>query len=370
MRGNRQFGQWGHASPLFEMWEEANDNPAILAKMGLLTEEDLGALQEGTGAPEGRADFPLFLQGIFHHVIRDRFADVPSKWRSYVGIESAKDFRVHTTSQFDGLVGIGPVPENGEYGRMRSSESQGPPFQVGKFGGIFGITMELVVNDDTDTLLNKLPMEIARVSANYRSQAIVAYIESNPTYIDGTTFFNSSRLNNYTGSAATINEDNLATMVENMQLHRTADGIPFDITPTAIVVRGARAKLRFQQILRSAQTVQQATGVADTVFPRGSDNVLKGILPDDAVITEPWLNDVDDYYILSATDPARSAFIMAFLRGQQEPMVGLKDHGVRLAAGAGTDPYSWEWDTIDYKLRDIFGINMGEPFAAVRGQPT
>lgn len=358
-----KYGVWGGRRELFELYLAATQDDNVA--------ESLGFLQEGTGAPEGRADFPYFLQTVIRNVMRERFATVASKWQQYAGVENAQDFREHRVTQMNGIVGMTPVPENGEYPRMRSSEAPGPSYAVAKHGGIYGITFELIVNDETDYILNRTPAEIGRTSAEYKNQALVAFIESNPTYgPDGNPFFSSGRGNEYTGSAATPSEDNLATMLEAMTLHRDANtGTPFMIQPDRILVRGFRQKMRFQQILRSATTVQQETGIANTVFARGSDNPLSyGILPPDAVVDEPWFNDPTDYYILgNAAD--RPAFIMAFLRGRQDPFIGIKDPGVRAALAAGTDPYSWEFDSVDFKVRDVFGTAVGEPLAAIRARP-
>jgi hypothetical protein len=359
-----RYGIWGKHVELFELWQSVSDDPSLAESMGLL--------QEGTGAPEGRADFPLFLQSVIRHRMRERFDDVASKWRQYAGVESAADFREHTVSQMNGIIGIKPVRENGEYPRMRSSEQVGPSFAVSKHGGIYSVTFELIVNDETDYILNRAPREIGRTSANYKAQALVAFIESNPTYgPDGVAFFHASRNNEFTGSAADPSEDNLVTMLDAMTLRRDPNGVPYNVQPSKILVRGMRQKLRFQQILRSSTTEERnTTSLPNMTFGRGSDNPLSyGIMPADAVVDEPWLNDADDYYILGNAQD-RPAFIMSFLRGQQEPFIGLKDPGVRAALGTGSDPYSWEFDSIDYKVRDVFGTSAGEPVAAIRARPS
>lgn len=366
-----RYGVWGGRRELFDYWESANNDPAVREAFGLM-EDDSGSIT-GTGAPEGRADFPYFLQTVIRHRMRERFNTVASKWQRYAGVESAQDFRENTVSQMNGIIGMEPIPENGEYPRMRSGETPGPSFAVAKHGGIYSVTFELIVNDETDYILNRAPSEIGRTSAEYKAKVLVAYIESNPTYgPDGEPFFGDAHGNEYLGTEGDPTEDNLATMVENMTLRRDPNGVPYNVQPNTILVRGFRNKLRFRQILQSGQSVQQETGVANNVFARGQDNPLSydgGIINPDNVIDEPWLNDPNDYYILgNAAD--RPAFIMSFLRGRQVPFIGIKDPGVRDAMGAGSDPYEWEFDSVDFKVRDVFGTSAGEPVAAVRARPT
>jgi len=364
-----RYGHWGKHIELFELWEAFNDDPALRQSLA----ESEGGLLEGTGAPEGRADFPLFLQTVIRVRMRERFNAVAAKWRSYMGIESAQDFREQRVNEMGGIVGMRPVPEYGEYKRLRSREVPGPAFAVAKHGGIYSVTFELVVNDQTDYILNRTPRELGRMAGEYKSQVFVAFVESNPTYIDGTAFFHASRGNVVTGAGADPTEDNLVTILETMTLRRDVNNIPFTVTPRRVLVRSPRTALRIQQILRSQQTIETTAGaVGAQVFARGSDNPLAyngGILPPDSVVQEPWFNDANDWYILGdAAD--RPAFIAAFLRGRQEPFIGLKDPGVRNAMGAGSDPYSWEFDQIDYKVRDIFGTGMGEPLAAMKMIPS
>jgi hypothetical protein len=98
-------------------------------------------------------------------------------------------------------------------------------------------------------------------------------------------------------------------------------------------------------------------------------NPAYNVLPPDAVVNDPWLNDTDDWYIWGDIQD-RPAFIIAYLRNNREPFIGLKDQGVRDAMGAGTDPYSWWFDHIEYKIRHILGVAAGEPFAVMRLRPT
>jgi hypothetical protein len=369
------YGNWGKHIELFEHFKAFRDDPVVQAQLAESDEEDLA---EGTGAPEGRADFPIYLQTVIRHRFRERFAAVAAKWRSYVGIESAQDFRAHTVSQLNGVRGIQPVLENDEYPMLRTAEEAGPSFAVGKHGGIYSVTFELVINDESDRILNRLPREMGRMSAEYISQTVVAFVESNPTYIDGLPFFTSNvaRQNEVTAAAGDPNETNLLAILDIMKLRRDSDGIPFTVDPNRILVRAPSQKATFDRILRS-----QLTGVQDTAVPAGQTGMAYGdfftgnynpaynVLPPDAVVDEPWFNDPNDWYLLgNAAD--RPPFIVAFLRGRQDPFIGLEDPGVRAAMGGGSDPYTLQFDHINYKIRHIFGAAMGEPLAAFRARPT
>ena len=363
-----RYGVWGGHKEIFDVFEDFRSDPKVLE--ALLGEESYAELQETYGAPEGRVDFPIFLQTIIHHRIRQRFRAVESRWSSYLGFENAQDFREHTVSQLGAIRGIEGIEEHGEYPRLRSSEFGGPSFAVGKYGGIYGVTFELVINDALDKILNMIPTELGKSMGEYVSKAMVALMESNPTYsVDGKPFFSAERENLVTGAAADITADNIAAILDTMSLRRDDDDIPINVDAAKVIVREPSAKMKFRRIIRSTETgVTQDADTTPATFYEGRDNPLAGILPEDAVVVEPWLNTPDDYIIL-ANAQDRPAFLAAFLRNRRDPHIFLKDSGMRGVGGGSSDPYEMDFDEVPFKIRHIFGGAVGEPLGAVKAQP-
>lgn len=363
------YGHWGKHLETFEAFKDFRADPRIQEAFA----EDLDdSLQEAgrDGAPEGRVSFPIYLQTVIRHRIRERFRNRAAQWQGYVGFENAQDFRETTVSQLNAIRGFDGVEEHGEYPRLRSSEEEGPPFAVGKHGGIYGVTYELVINDEQDRILNRIPRELGRSAAEYQNQIVVAFIESNPTYIDGTPFFHASRGNEVTGALATPSEDNLATILDTMATRRDADGMPIIIEPKKLLVRNPSTKWVFDRILRSTNTGvrQDADAVGAPTFKEGNINPLAGVLPANATMVDPWLSDANDWYVLADADD-RPAFVVAYLRNRRAPSIFLNDPGMRGIGGGGADPYTMDFDEIPYKLRHVFGVSQGEPLAAVRARP-
>jgi hypothetical protein len=367
------YGRWGKHVELFSRYESFRDDPRV---QEMLMQEAFqgGPVRPGSGAPEGRADFPLYLQTVIRHTMRERFQTVAAKWDSYMGVESALDFREHTVSQINGILGIGDIQEDGEYPKMRTSETPGPSFAVGKHGGTYDVTMELVINDQVDYILNRTPRELGRTMAEYISRVVVAFIESDPTYTpDGEPYFSEAHENNVVGEKAEPNEANLLAALDIMQLRRAADShTPFTVNPQRILVRAPSHKARFDAIIRSQLTGVRQDAPANPgfgVFFAGNYNPAFNVLPPDAVVQEPWLNTPQDWYIFGdAAD--RPPFVIAFLQGNQTPFIGLRDPMVRDAFSNTSDPYSWWFDAISFKLRHFFGVAAGEPMAAMRMVPS
>lgn len=366
----RKYGNWHKHLEIFEMFKDFRRDRDVLGVLAESDEDLLHALQEGSGSPEGRVDFPIFLQTVIRHRLRERFRAVAAVWDSYVGVENAQDFREHTVSQLGAIRGIEGIAEYGEYPRMRSSEEGGPSFAVGKYGGIYSVTYELIINDEVGRMLSRIPKELGRSMAEYVNQAVVAFFESNPTYIDGNPFFGVAHGNEVTGEDAIPNEDNLAALLDLLKLRRDADGVPIVVEPRRILVRNPSTKMKFDKIIRSQTTGvrSEVTAVGAPTFAPGTYNPLENALPPDAVVEDPWLNDPNDWYLLADADD-RPAFVAAFLRNQRDPAIFLKDDGMRGVGGGGSDPYLMNVDEIPFKIRHVFGIAAGEPQAAIRARP-
>lgn len=364
-----RYGNWGKHLELFEMFKDFRDDPQIVKE--LLGEEAFeSALREGSGAPEGRVDFPIFLQTIIRHRMRERFRGVASRWDQYLGFENAQDFREHTVSELGAIRGFEGIEEHGEYPRLRSWEAGGPSYAVGKYGGIYGVTYELTINDETDRILNMIPTELGKAMAEYVAKAMVALVESNPTYsVDGNPFFSVGRENLVTGEAADITPDNIMAMLDTMALRRDRDDIPITVEMAKILVREPSAKAQINQFIRSTETgVQVNADTTSRTFYPGNYNALSDLIPEDAVVVEPWLNVPGDYYVL-ANAQDRPAFLAAFLRNKRDPYIFLQDSGMKTLGGGSSDPYSMDYDEVPFKVRHVFGGAVGEPLGAVKAQP-
>ena len=113
-------------------------------------------------------------------------------------------------------------------------------------------------------------------------------------------------------------------------------------------------------------TVMAAVSAASAwAQDKGTVNPLAGILPANGVVRDPFFSDANDWYMFADPNDV-PAFAVGFLDGREEPFVGLKDPMVRAALGAGTDPYTYELDSIDFKVRFDFGVAPVDPRGAFR----
>jgi hypothetical protein len=342
----RTYGHYGRPINLFERYEQWRDIQLQEAEENGLTEAD------------SKADFPNFLFGPISYTMWTGYTRVQPQYRRYARIENLSDFRERRIRGLNALKGIGYVGDHGEYPRMRRTERGGPSLILDTYGGVYQITRQAVINDDSGELLNRNPDEMGYAMGIFIAETLVALVESNPVAYDGATMANATR-GNFTTNP--LSEDSLADALSFMENQFDDSGYRIVIRAANLVVKNARMQMIANRILRSqeAGTTVNWTGAAGAgaaIMDKGTLNPLSGILPDDGVIREPFYSDNNDWRLFA--DPGDvPAFALGFLNGREEPFVGLRNPEVRNALGPGVDPYTFEFDTIDFKVRHDFGTS-------------
>lgn len=318
---------------------------------------------------DSKADFPGWLWGPVRRAVWRGYQLIQPQYRTYADVQNVPDFRPQSMYGLGRLRGFGYVGDNGEYPGMHRKEFGGPTLVIDTYGAIYDITRHAIINDQTGELLNRNPEEMGQEAAEFVAEAIISLIESNPTAWDGSPMYTVGRGNLTT---AALSEDSLVDAMTFMRQQRDLDNRRMRMDPRRLIVQNDRQGLIAKRIINSSTTGSTITytggtaGVGTDRFDKGTDNVVQGLLPGDAVVVEPYFNDSNDWYLFA--DPASNpAFAVGFLNGQERPDVFLKDPGVRSALGPGTDPYSWEGDAISFKVRHDFGVAPVDPKATYKG---
>lgn len=317
---------------------------------------------------DSKADFATFLYGPVRQALWHGYERVQPEYRRYARVENAPDFRERRLRGLTALSGIGYVGDHGEYPEMSRGERPAVSLVVDTYGGVYAITRQAIRNDDTGQLLNDNPRDMGWAAGVFVVEALISLIESNPTAPDGNPFFSSGRGNQTT---LALSEDALADAISFMEGQEDDSGFPIVIRARTLAVKTARLQAIARRILGSQESAATATytgaaGAGTNVFDKGTLNPLEGVLPADAVVRDPFLNDANDWYLFADPDLV-PAFAVGFLDGREEPFVGLKNPEVRNALGPGEDPYTFELDSVDFKVRLDFGVAPVDPRAAYRG---
>ena len=245
------------------------------------------------------------------------YSRAQAQYQRYTRQESSPDFRERRLRGLNGLLGIGYVGDHGEYPNLGRTERPPATLSVDTYGGVYSITRQAIINDDSNELLNRNPADMGYAAGVFILQTVIATVETPGLAPDGNAFFSGARGNEVT---TVLGEDAIADAITFMEDQKDDDGRHIVVTPRILVVKTARQQMIAQRILNSTQTggiqtINSAANAGSNVFDKGTINPLAGILPADGTIREPWLTDEQDYYIFA--DPGDvPAFAIGFLNGQ------------------------------------------------------
>ena len=348
----RDYGHWGRPLRLFEGFLSWQAHQLALIEAGELSEAD------------SKADFPEYLYGPISRSLWSGYTTRAIQWERYVGVMSVSDFRETRLRGLNSLRGIGYVGDHGEYPAMRRTERPPAGIAVDTYGGVYSLTRQLIINDDSGELLNRNPRDMGNAAARFVGEAVIALIVSNPNAPDGQPMYSGARGNEVTTA---LSEQALVTAVTFLEGQVDDDGNKIVVTADRLVVKTATMELIARRILQSQTTgITTGTATATDVFDKGTLNAVQGLLPADGVIREPWMPDANDWYLF-ANPNENPAFAIAFLNGRREPFIGLKNPEVRNALGPGVDPYTYELDSVDFKVRHDYGVAPFDPKTTYRG---
>lgn len=347
-----KFGNIGKPVLLYEAYMDYRDN--------LMGQAEAGEMELSEAV--SKADFPSFLFGPVETSVYDGYTRVDPQYRRYGRVESMNDFRSRRIKGLNGMSGIGYVGDHGNYPEMNRTERKNAELIIDTYGATYSITRQAIINDSSGDLLKNNPSDMGYAAAVFITETIIAYIESNPTAPDGNATFHASH--NNTGTSA-LSEASLAATISQMEAQTDEDGRHIVVRPRTLAVKNAVQELIANRILNSQFTGATANDTATGVFDKGTKNVLSGIMPNDAVVRDPYWSDSNDWYLFA--DPKDvPGFAVGFLNGKEEPSVFLKNTEARNAAGSGADPYTWNLDSVDFKIRFDFGVAVVDPRAVYR----
>ena len=333
-----------------------------VGKQVLLFEGYMEDLQEaGT-----TSDFPTYLEDKLRRRFLKAFNEVESNWSRWAYVQSVPDFREITTVGLGEMPDLAYIPEDGEYIDSSMGEYTGPKIQLETWGRSFSIGRRLIINDMLGQI-NEIPARLARASKRTLARKLTFIMENghDPSEVlayDGKALF----ANDHNGgdnllADHELNEQNLQKPIMGLRQMTDQNGLRINQRATMLLIPielefAARRILQGTYIPNavagadlgagaSPQNDQTSAGFGYTEY-----HVLNGALE---MVIDPYLEDPTDYYVLVGNTLETAPVSVGFLNGKSAPDIMLQDPGMRLQLG-GNDPYSFQFDRIQYKTRYDF----------------
>lgn len=273
----------------------------------------------------------IFLDAM-NKTLRAAYDEAPSTYQRWVRqASSASDFKTLNRIVF-GEIGLPEeVEENGKYPEMTTTDSK-ESYRVTKHGGIFSITLEMMVNDDMDAMTR-----IPRMQGNAMRRKInldaYSILTDNAALADGVALFHASSHGANLDSTA-LAEGALDTGYSVMMTQTGTDSSAIlNIMPRFLIVPAALSATAYR--LTGGGVIPESVSNVPLYGPGGPrtlEVVVDGQL--DGTSATGWY--------LAADNNVVDTVEITFLQGEETPVLDRED--------------GFDTDTIKYKIRQSYGI--------------
>lgn len=296
-----------------------------------------------------------------------RYQDINPVWEQYCARTTVRDFKPKTLIDLmGGRAALDLVPERTEY-KQRTVSKGAYHISVAKYGGMFQISWESIINDELGELEN-LPLNLAVASRNTETTVAAGLLTdgSGPndlywgatawgrTYNAATDSWSGGSSNLISGNPA-LTADTLTSALDAISQRVDPEGLPIVVEAFKLVVPPA--------LETTARKILEATEIRVTVGGQTTimNNWLGGRVQ---LVVDHWLPVLDKsgnagttWYLLPAPASSRPALFVGFLRGHEAPDLRVKaDAGNRIGGGpVAPEEGGFEADDINYRARHVVG---------------
>lgn len=270
------------------------------------------------------SDYPYILEDIINKEMQTGMEMRDYTWRRLAKIGTLNDFRPHSRVAKGGQTLLQVIPEYGNYRAGNYGEKR-ELISARKMGHLIIFSLETMVNDDLQVFSDQATDGTAAAYETVESDYYDA-LNSNPVMSDGVAYYHATH-NNLDTTAEAIGPagvDRLRVFLAT-QLNVTADAGYVRTEPEILLVheaiKGTALSIVNSEWLPGATNDQR--------------NYVQGIA---TVESSPYVASQTEYHLIGRT----RGFEIAFLNGQQVPMVMRSDHP--------------DNDDLRWKVRLIYGV--------------
>lgn len=317
------------------------------------------------------SDFPNLFGDILQRQLLGRYADMPAaNWSAFLRRGTVPDFRTVKRFAVDGAEAfLADVDQEAPYQAAALTETP-YSYSVTKRGRRIPISWETMINDDLGAFRD-LDQRLAR-AARRSEERFATDLYAGTTGPDATFF--AAGHNNIITANPVLGISGLQTGYTVLSNQRDADNEPIYVEAAVLVVPPA-LQIVAETILNATYIFAAAGGGDGT----GNDqlqvnNWMRNKL---TLVVDPYLpvisttNGATSWYMFASPNGGRPAGEFGFLQGHESPELFRKmPDAVRLGGGSDPEAGSFENDTMDIKVRHVFGGTMLDYKMAVASNGT
>lgn len=317
-------------------------------------------LQEGIST----SDLPVQLAPTINKIMLANYAEQPKVWDAFATRLVVDDFRpqqyMNLAYEDDGLDNEGDkfregsLPTVGEYdeyptaGWFSFSEAE---FSVKKAGSRIRFSWESIINDGNISLLERLPLELARKAAGKEDEEVTKQLVTASGL--NTANFKAANQNVLTGNPVLSLESlEAAITAANVQTYNGRS-----ITPLSrfVLVVPQSLELTAKKILAIQQVRTEVTS-GSTVTSTVAGNPIAASIQ---IVVNPWIKKIynnsnaDKFWFLLPvpSDTLNPGLVLGFLRGYESPELRVKANGGLYLGGGAVPAREGSFDNDDFEMR-------------------
>ena len=302
---------------------------------GYLNNGNLGEAVSAIKASFSTVNLPGILSNAINKRIKAGWDYAEDSWRKIADITSVSDYKQFSTYVLNSKGDYEEVANGGTIPTGELAET-GYSNQLKRYGLMFSIDEMDIINDDLNAI-NQRAFQFGRKASLKLNKVFWTLFQAD------TDFFKSAN-NNVVASAGALNADSLAKLVKAFRKQTDVNGDILGYEPRILLVPAA--------LEVEAQKLYDDAEIRDTT---ASKSYLTGnpwrskFLP----VASAYLTSDDDYYLLA--DPTIAATMqVAFLNGQQAPVVE-------------SNPTNFDTFGISYRGKFSFGVAFMDTKAGIKG---
>ena len=302
---------------------------------GYLNNGNLGEAVSAIKASFSTVNLPGILSNAINKRIKAGWDYAEDSWRKIADITSVSDYKQFSTYVLNSKGDYEEVANGGTIPTGELAET-GYSNQLKRYGLMFSIDEMDIINDDLNAI-NQRAFQFGRKASLKLNKVFWTLFQTD------TDFFKSAN-NNVVASAGALSAESLAKLVKAFRKQTDVNGDILGYEPRILLVPAA--------LEVEAQKLYDDAEVRDTTASKQylTGNPWRGKFNP---VASAYLTSDDDYYLLA--DPTIAATMqVAFLNGQQAPVVE-------------SNPTNFDTFGISYRGKFSFGVAFMDTKAGIKG---
>lgn len=301
--------------------------------------------------------FPLIHADSLDRQMYGAYAAAPVSWTRYARRAKVNDFREVKRFANTGIRGLlKVVPELAEHERRTTAEAV-YKYSVEKYEAGFGMSFELMVNDDLD-MFARLPQDLAQSAIDTEENFVAKLIAgaSGPN----ATYYNLAN-DNVAASHAPLTRASLQDALTRLLKRTDERGNPITVTAVELVVGPGLMMLANEIINATQYRSVESNGNITIISGNGvAANLTLSVNYQLPAVTTTANGDTSWWLFANPNSP-RPALEVGFLRGYEQPALYERIPDMRRFGGGAEVAWSFEHGDSAKKVQHVLGGSFVDP---------